>query len=227
MKVMFLALRTRPDVLVHTVILSSRQAVATEADWAKLTRLVEYLNGTRTDGICFKRDGKVEVNAYIDAAFDVHPDHKSHTGYVIFPDFAGSAGILCRSMKQKTISSSSTEAEIIALHEGVRHLLWVLEIYGELGHYPDCAVKVFQDNRAAIILTKEGPINFKGNSKFISRKFFTVHEHLSDGKIEIVQIGTNEMVADFLTKATCGNKYRNFRVRVMGLESEAMTVPGV
>jgi hypothetical protein len=217
MKVMFLALRTRPDVLVHTVVLSSRQAVATEADMAKLVRLVEYLHSTKTDGIIFKSSGKIEINAYVDAAFDVHADHKSHTGYVIFPDFAGSAGVLCRSMKQKTISQSSTEAEIIALHEGVRHLMWVLEIYAELRHFPDCAVKVFQDNRAAVLLTKEAPVNYKGNSKFISRKFFTVHEHLRDGKIELVHIGTNDMVADFFTKATCGNKYRDFRVKVMGM----------
>jgi len=220
MKVMYLALRTRPDILLHTVVLSSRQKAPTVTDWGKLMRLVEYIKGTREQGITFKSTGELDLHAYTDAAFSCHQDCRSHTGYCIRVDRTNSASVLNRSVKQKSLADSSTEAEIIALHEGVRHLLWVLDIYSSLGYRPECAVEVYQDNLAAIQLTKDVPVNFKGNSKFISRKYFTVHEHLENGRIQLIHVGTHDMIADFFTKAIMGAKRMKFKVQIMGMDED-------
>jgi hypothetical protein len=88
--------------------------------------------------------------------------------------------------------------------------------YRDIGYAPDCAVEVYQDNQAAIQLTKDVPVNFKGNSKFIARKYFTVHEHLESGVIQLVHVGTNDMIADFFTKALMGGKRTKFKIQVMG-----------
>ena len=60
------------------------------------------------------------------------------------------------------------------------------------------------------------PTTFKGRSKLINRKYFSVHEYVSSGEIELVYVGTDINVADFLTKALTGDKFKRFRIDVMG-----------
>lgn len=57
--------------------------------------------------------------AFVDASFNLHWDSKGHTGFAIFPD-STSAAVLVKSIKHKTIADSSTEAELIALHESLK-----------------------------------------------------------------------------------------------------------
>jgi hypothetical protein len=49
-------------------------------DWEKLMRVVKYLNGTREENLTLSPDNLRVVKWYVDAAFAVHPDFKSHTG---------------------------------------------------------------------------------------------------------------------------------------------------
>ena len=58
--------------------------------------------------------------------------------------------------------------------------------------------------------------SFKGRSKFINRKYFSVHEHVENGDIRLVYVGTDHNVSDFLTKALVGGKFKKFRVDIMG-----------
>ena len=65
-----------------------------------------------------------------------------------------SAGILFKSVKHKTTSNSSTEAELMALHEAMLHISWVVDIYEELG-FDVKPIQVYQDNLSSIILSSE------------------------------------------------------------------------
>jgi hypothetical protein len=56
------------------------------------------------------------LEAYIDASFALHPDGKSHTGIVVL---LGGVGVFYASRKQKCISKSPTEAELVALSDDV------------------------------------------------------------------------------------------------------------
>jgi hypothetical protein len=49
-------------------------------DWKKLHRLLKYINGTRKDKLILAADDLHVLKWYVDAAFAVHPDFKSHTG---------------------------------------------------------------------------------------------------------------------------------------------------
>ena len=46
-----------------------------------------------------------------------------------------SADILVKSIKQKHVADSSAEAELMALHECVKHLIYIISIYEELGFH--------------------------------------------------------------------------------------------
>lgn len=214
MKIMYLATRTRPDIIQACVVLASRTA-PTVNDYKQLFCILEFLNGTQSDGITFRSEGMLSVNCYVDASFDCYSDAKGHSGFVIFPDVIGSSAIMVKSMKQKVVADSSAEAEIIALHECVKNLMYVASIYEELG-YKQTGIPVQQDNQAVIKLSSKAPVTFKGRSKFINRKYFSVHQYVTSGEIELVYVGTDVNVADYLTKALAGGKFKRFRIDILG-----------
>ena len=216
MKLMYLSTRTRPDIAFAVSALSSRSVHPKKSDMTRLHKIFRYLNGTKEAYMIFKAGGHVSLSAFVDASFMTHPDMKSHTGYCIFADDMGSAGIIYRSLKQKTVSNSSTEAEIIALHELVMHLIWVQSIYDDLRVPNVRPAEVFEDNQAAITMSTTDVVNFKGRSKYINRKYFSIFEHVQTGEVKVVFVGTEDQVADFLTKALTGGKFKRFRIAILG-----------
>ena len=82
-KCLYLAKRTRPDILTPVAFLSTRVQKATSDDWKKLERVYKYLRGTKELGIVLEPDNHLSVFAYIDASYGVYGDYKSHTGMVV------------------------------------------------------------------------------------------------------------------------------------------------
>jgi hypothetical protein len=219
MKMMYLSTRTRPDIAFVVSALACRSERPKLSDWKHLVNIAKYLNGTKDDSLVFKYGGKIELSAFVDASFMTHRDMRGHTGYCIFADTMGSAAILYRSVKQKTVADSSTESEVIALHELVQHLLWVISIYESMSVPISKPIPVHNDNKSNLILNSKDNINFKGRSKYISRKYFSVFEHVDNGSLKLVWTGTDDLVADFLTKAVTGGKQKKFKIAI-GLHTE-------
>ena len=218
MRLLYLATRTRPDILFPTVVYATRSQNPTMVDYDRLTKIMEYLNGTTSKCLTFKSDGPLRVNAYVDSSFNTHWDAKGHTGFAIFPDFDGSAAIIVKSTKHHSTADSSTEAELMALHEAMKYITWIADVYLELG-YETRPIETFQDNKSCITLSSEESINFRGRSKFINRKYFGIYQHLQDGDAILTHLGTESMIADVLTKAIVGEKFRNFTISLMGKPS--------
>ena len=216
-RLMYAAIRTRPDILYSNVILSGRCETATETDWKHAMRILKYINGTLEHGLVFNAGSQFKLWMSVDASFNHHWDCKGHSAIVIYGSEKDNSSVLCKSAKQKSVADSSTEAELIALHDAVKHLVWVSHIYAEIGYETVGKIEVQQDNKACILLSSDDPVNFKGRSKFIDRKYFSVYEHVKSGMIELVFTGTGDMVSDFLTKALNGAKYRKFKVEIMGV----------
>ena len=105
---LYLALRTRPDILVATNFLSTRvkKGTTTSEDRRKLDRLCGYLRSTMHLGLRLgaNTEGNFQLFAYADAAYGVHPDAKSHSG--MFFSF-GRGAINVKSCKQKCVTRSS------------------------------------------------------------------------------------------------------------------------
>jgi hypothetical protein len=80
MKSMFLRKRARPDIDQGIAFLSSRVKEANEGDWTNLLRVLGFLKGTINDVLKLEADDTNTLTWYIDVAFTVHADMKSHTG---------------------------------------------------------------------------------------------------------------------------------------------------
>jgi len=128
-----------------------------------------------------------------------------------------SAGVLLKCKKQGSVSQSSTEAELISLHEDVTYLKWLPSIYEELGHATK-PIEVYEDNKSTIMLARAEQVTYKGKSKFIDRKYFSIYQHIEDGSIKLVHVGTESQIADFFTKVIIGSKFERMRYSIMGDE---------
>jgi hypothetical protein len=61
--------------------------------------------------------------------------------------------IVCKGAKQKLVSSSSTEAEILTMVDCLKTAIWIRSILEELDLAPLHPMILYQENKSAIIMT--------------------------------------------------------------------------
>jgi hypothetical protein len=93
-----------------------RVTKATVEDKRKLEYLLGYLPTMRHGNLRLQPSGVLKVEAYVDAAFAPHVDSKSHTGVTIL---IGRALVFAASRKQKCITKSPTESELVTLMDNI------------------------------------------------------------------------------------------------------------
>ena len=121
-KLLYVTLRGRPDILLAVVFFAGRVSKATLQDQVKLKHLLEYLYGTYDLPLILGADDIQTMYTFVDASFVVHDGMKSHTGGVIT---FGWGGLACKSTKQKLVTKSSTEAELVGASEYLPSTIWI------------------------------------------------------------------------------------------------------
>ena len=92
------------------------------------------------------------MRSYVDSSFGTYDDGKSVTGTVIF---IGQAPVYFKSSKQKIVTRSSTEAELVGISDSLSQILWTREYILYQG-IPLGPVILFQDNMSTIFLANKG-----------------------------------------------------------------------
>ena len=148
---------------------------------------------------------------HADASYASCPDtFRSISGWAIFLN--GNA-ILAVSKRQERIAQSSTEAEIIALSEGCKDLMYLYQLLSEF-HHVELPMKCHEDNTAAIDVLND-PFNNK-KTRCVLTRYMKTRELIADGLITLAHISTDLNVADFLTKPLTGQKFLEKRAYLMG-----------
>jgi hypothetical protein len=129
-KLLYLAKHTRPDLLTGVSFLTTRVREPTEADAAKLSRLIGYLQSTQHTPLRLNARAMRPV-VYVDASFAVHPKMLSHTGIVIA---IGDGAVFAKSSKQKLVTKSSTEAELVGISDALGYAIWTRNWMIAQGH---------------------------------------------------------------------------------------------
>lgn len=149
-----------------------------------------------------------------------HSDLKGHTGITIC---MGSNGfpLICKSKKQKVVSRSSTEAELIALFEGLDYLLYIKRLAEWMGYsYESTPIKIYQDNTSAMTLAYLGRTSSGSNSKFMELKYFWIKDYLDAKYFVLLEyLPTDSMIADFFASPRIGSVFRTMRNAIMGIEN--------
>ena len=203
-KLLYFAKRVRPDCLTAVAFLTTRVQACDKDDLAKLERLHGYLYTTRKRGIVLEIGAKFTVSAYIDAAYGVHTSSgRSHTGCAVV---LGSAGpVFWKSAKQKIVTKSSTEAELVALSDSATQALHLRNFMIAQGYIMEPAV-IYQDNLSCMALVQRGGPGSE-RSRHINIRYFWVQERVNSGELRIVDLGTLWMFANSLTKPTQGTQF--------------------
>lgn len=215
MKIMYLAQRTRPDILTATNFLSTRVTKCTDEDSTKLFRVLMYLNATPDLKLRLKSSDSIKVLAYVDASFAVHPEAKSQSGLVMS---MGTGAFCSVSRKQKLVGKSSTEAELIAVSEMLPQIIWTREFLIAQG----ISVKplVLQDNKSTMALIEKGR-STSARTRHIAIRFFFVKDRVDAGELTIEYEPTESMVADSMTKPLQGHLFKEMRGWLMGWKAMA------
>ena len=80
---LFISRRSRLDIQTAVAYLCTRVAKPNEDDWKKLKRVLQYLRGTIALVLTLGADDIANMQAWVDVAYAVHEDCKSHTGGVM------------------------------------------------------------------------------------------------------------------------------------------------
>ena len=209
-KCLYLAKRTRPDILTPVAFLSTRVQKATADDWKKLERVYKYLRGTKELGIVLEPDNKLSMFAYIDASYGVHADYKSHTGMVVG---IGRGPMFAKSAKQRIVTKSSTEAELVGLSDGTSQVVWTRNFLIEQG-YDLGPATVYQDNQSTMALVKAGRSTSE-RTRHIAIRFFFTADRVKAGEIAVEYCPTESMIADVLTKPLQGDHFIRMRNQLL------------
>ena len=213
-KVLYCAKRSRPDLLTATSFLATRVQQPTVQDYGKLQRLLKYVNGTRDLWLTLEGTEGWGLFAYIDASYGVHPDGKSHTGVCML---LGKGAFYVQSSKQKIVSKSSTESELIAVSDGLSEVIWARNFLLNQGVRLGPAV-VYQDNKSTMALMAKGR-STSSRTKHINIRYFFVKDRVESGDIVIKYAPTEAMIADLLTKPLQGELFRKLRRSLLNLRA--------
>jgi len=119
-KGLFVSKRARPDICTTIAFLCTLVMNPKEEDWTKLVKLMKFLYATKEDSLRIKFGRENILEWYVDAAYAVHPDMRSHTGFTLFN---GEGGIQSTSLKQKINTRSSTEAELVTVKNSIGQII--------------------------------------------------------------------------------------------------------
>jgi len=194
--------------LTTVAFLTTRVNVCDKDDLGKLRRLLAYLRGTKERGVILRIGERMEVRTYIDAAYGVHTSSgKSHTGCVVVIGEGGP--VYNKSSKQKIVTKSSTEAELVGLSDSVSQALHMRNFLVAQG-YVIGPIIIHQDNMSCMALIKKGgPCSER--SRHISIRYFWLCSKLESGEAIVVHLRTEMMFANVLTKPVQGSAFVNER----------------
>lgn len=203
---------TRPDLSFVVGLASRYMEAPTEAHFQVVKRVLRYVKDTVELGILYKREGKSSLQAYTDSDYagDLD-DRKSTSGFVFL--IAGGAVSWC-SKKQPIVALSTTEAEYIAAVSCATQAIWLTRVLGEIGEEDEDCILIKCDNNSAIQLSKN-PVHH-GRSKHIEVRFHYLRELTKEGKVKLIHCGTQDQVADIMTKPLKLDTFKKLK-KMMGI----------
>jgi hypothetical protein len=203
MSLMYAAIRTRPDILKEATYLATKSAVPYEGDWDNLVQILCYLKANPSKKVYFRHSDSKEIEFFADASFRIHTDTGSHTG--IIGKLFGNP-ILFKSGKQKILSKSSCEAELIALDEAATFIVWLMELLESISIPFITPSIIYQDNTSTMTIAKSNKGNFK-RTKHIASKYFWVKQFIDSDEVILIFVPSERMEADILTKVLVGMRF--------------------
>lgn len=193
----YLVTCTRPDLAYPVSYLSQFLASPSPTHMTAAKRLLKYVKGTRDLGLIFpfSNGSALTLEGYSDSDFGNCLDSRQSISGNVFR--LNNSTICWRSKKQKSVATSTCEAEYMALSLALKQWIWLTSALKELQSTPDNSA-MFCDNKAAIDIAHNHRIGDR--SKHIDVAFHFVRERVETGEVTLLQIESANNLADICTK---------------------------
>jgi hypothetical protein len=206
---------TRPDIThaVNMVTRYMRQPTVTHMTAAK--RILRYLKGTTNCGLVYEmnssNNSSVTITGYCDADWGGdQDDRRSTTGYCIF---INNNLVSWNTHKQATVALSSAEAELNAIVDATKEVMWLVQLLTEMHVNVTTPVILHVDNQSAMKMSTHTAEYDR--SKHIQIRSSFVRENINSNTIKLEWIPTQLQLADIFTKSLTGSVFINQRDRLV------------
>jgi hypothetical protein len=202
---MYTVTGTRPDLAYSVTHLSQFSSAPTSTHLQAAKRVLRFLKGTRDVKLTYKLGQPLVLEGFSDASYGNCLDtRRSFWGYLFQ---LGGATISWRSRRQRSVATSTAEAEYMAVSMTSKHHLWTLRMLKELLRNDDISADsdipaaIRSDNTASGALDIAENRRINDRSKHIDIHYHAVRELVESGQITILHIDGKDNLADVCTKA--------------------------
>ena len=224
-ELLFAMVTCRPDISYAVLKLTQHNNHPAKIHYESALEVYRYLKATKDIGIQYKRtiydktlphknpdtaqkeDYLANSNpadipssltfGYVDSDWAANTKtRRSVSGMAIM--LAG-AVICYKTIYQKTIALSSTEAELYALSEAAKTMLYIRNILDDLNVRQDNASILYEDNQGCICVAESRKPTRR--TRHVDIKHFSLVDWVEQDIIAIKKISTNDNAGDALTKA--------------------------
>jgi hypothetical protein len=212
---MYLAIATRPDISYAVGVLARFSKNPGPMHWKAVKHVFRYLKGTLDYKLTYSTPSSSSelFTTFTDADHAGNPDNgRSTSGYIVK---VGSGAISWSSRLQGIVALSTTEAEFVAATSAGQEILWLRNLFSELGYKFNSPSTLHIDNRSALCVAKNP--EHHGRMKHLDLRFYWLRDEVEKGHINLVHLRTDEMPADIMTKAL-GRVKVEAMVRMIGLQ---------
>ena len=206
---MYATTSSRPDIAYAVHQLCKVMHRPTPALLAEINHLLTYLSRTASLGLTYESEPDRLVG-FADSSWEAKT---STSGWVVSWQ---KAALTWGSRKQKSIALSTCEAEIIALSEASKDVVYLRKLVKGLGAPEETPSSLSTDSTCARAVSYNPEHHDK--MKHVERRHFYVRDMVEKFELEVPYVPTKENPADFFTKPMKNAaQFREFRNRIMNI----------
>jgi hypothetical protein len=223
-KLLYPAIISRPDIAYAVGLLARYSHRPAQHHLEAAKRVLNYLYTTRFLAIEYSATPPQDITemtsrdvhnwlsqeliAASDAAYADDPATRKSTQGFLIKLFNGP--IHWQSVRQKTVTTSTTEAELISLSTIAKEILVIQRLFKQLYVTLESDIVLGCDNQQTIRAVTAGDIEFHTKLKHIDIHHFWLRQEIQTGRLHVTWIPTSHMPADGLTKVLDKNKHKQF-----------------
>lgn len=199
---------TRPDAAKAAAKLSQFLRNPSPQHQRAVDRVICYLYTTRYLALQYGDKGDIEsVELASDASFADNQDRRSSAGYIC-QVYGGPVD--WKATKQPTVTTSTTEAELLGLSDAGRSLLWWMRFLDRISFKPSHPITLRCDNQQTVNLLTSEHAKIDTKLRHVDIHGHWLRQEIREGRITIKWVPTAKMAADGLTKILPRQKHEDF-----------------
>ena len=210
---MYAATGTRPDLAFTITYLSQFLKSPTHEHTSAAKRVLKHLGKTADWDLVYRYGTtQLTLEGYVDSSWGACPDtRRSFNGYIFQ---VGGCTISWKARKQRSVATSTTEAEYMAMALGAKQMMWYKQGLKELGLPLDVPKAIRSDSQGGIDLANNPRISDR--SGHIDIQYHYTRERLLAGDFSLVYVATRDNLADICTKALTKDTNNRLSTTIMG-----------